>query len=67
MFTSENTDSFVTIALGLLVVLLGFRKKKKPSPPRPGQLAKPSGEEARLIMGVGFGLVMFGVARMVLC
>ena len=67
MFNAENTDSFISIAIGLYIAFLGYRRSKKPLPPRPGEMAKPPGEQvsrAQLMIGLGCMVAIFGVFRL---
>ena len=67
MINAENIDAFISIAIGLYIAFIGYRRSKNPLPPRPGEMAKPPGEQAgraQLMIGIGCMVAIFGVFRL---
>ncbi len=67
MINSENIDAFISIALGLYISFMGYRRSKNPLAPRPGEMAKTPAEQAsraQLMIGVGGLVAIFGVFRL---
>ena len=69
MLTSDNIDNHISIALALVVFLIGSYRLKNPLPTRPGVIAKTPEEQrdrAMLLMTLGAIGIIYNVFRLCL-
>jgi len=67
MINAENLDAFISILIGFSIAVLGFRRLKKPLPPRPGEMTKSPEEQAsraRVLIAAGAFITIMGLFRL---